>query len=360
MKLEKLIIYGLTPQFAAQAELFGGGVVGRVVSQSKELYRVITEDSEFFAEVSGKFRYDAKRPSDFPAVGDFVMLDRSHGGNGNGIISAVLTRKSIFERKAAGQSSDTQVVAANIDVVFICSALNNDYNLRRLERYLSIAWNSGAVPVVVLTKADLCEDIEEKLAEVSTVAIGADVILTSAYNAETLTKLRAYLKEGVTAAFIGSSGVGKSTLINALIGDEKLRTADIRGDDKGRHTTTRRELILLPQGGVVIDTPGMREIGIDSADIAKAFADIDSLAAQCRFRDCTHTTEPGCAVKGAIENGEIDAQRLESYLKLKKEARYDGLNSRQIEKEKIEVMFSGFGGIKNARKFIKEKQKREY
>ncbi len=355
--MDKLKIYGLTPQFEAQADLYGNGVVGRVISQSKELYRVITQDAELFAEVSGKFRYDAKRLSNFPAVGDFVMLDRSHGDNGNGIISHVLTRKSVFERKAAGQSNEAQVVAANIDIVFICSALNNDYNLRRLERYLSIAWSSGALPVVVLTKSDICEDTEEKLAEVSAVAIGADVLITSGMVPDTLTKLRAYLQNGVTAAFIGSSGVGKSTLINALVGDERLRTAEIRGDDKGRHTTTRRELILLPQGGIVIDTPGMREIGVDSADIAKAFADIDALTAQCRFHDCTHKSEPGCAVIAAIEKGQLDAKRLESYFKLKKEVRYDGLNAKQIEKEKIDTMFSGFGGIKNARKFAKEKRK---
>ena len=355
--MDKLKIYGLSAQFEAQAKLYGSGVCGRVVSQSKELYRVVTQDAELFAEVSGKFRYDAKRLSDFPAVGDFVMLDRSQGDSGNGIISHVLTRKSVFERKAPGQTIDTQVVAANIDIVFICSALNNDYNLRRLERYLSIAWSSGAVPVVVLTKADICDDTAEKLAEVSAVAIGADVLLTSGMIPDTLARLRAYLQDGVTAAFIGSSGVGKSTLINALIGDERLRTAEIRGDDKGRHTTTRRELILLPQGGIVIDTPGMREIGVDSADIAKAFADIDALAARCRFRDCTHKSEPGCAVRAAVENGQLDTQRLESYFKLKKEARYDGLNAKQIEKEKIDTMFAGFGGIKNAKKFAKEKRK---
>ncbi len=352
--MQTLKHYGLTPFFSAQAALYPDETIGRVISQGRDIFKVITEDAEFFAEVSGKCR----SLGTFPAVGDFVMLDRASGENGHGQIQHVLARKSVFERKAAGHKSGTQVVAANIDIVFICSSLNNDFNLRRLERYLSIAWNSGAMPVVVLTKSDICDDTEEKLAEASDVAIGADVLVTSGFIDDTLVKLRAYLKEDVTAAFIGSSGVGKSTLINALAGDSLLKTAAIRqDDDKGRHTTTRRELIALPQGGVVIDTPGMREIGLDSADLAKAFSDIDALAAQCRFRDCTHKAEPGCAVRAAVESGALDDNRLESYLKLKKEARYDGLNSRQIEKEKITEMFSDFGGIKNARKFAKEKNK---
>lgn len=351
--MQTLKHYGLTPFFSAQAALYPDETIGRVISQGRDIFKVITEDAEFFAEVSGKCR----SLGTFPAVGDFVMLDRASGENGHGQIQHVLARKSVFERKAAGQKG-TQVVAANIDIVFICSSLNNDFNLRRLERYLSIAWNSGALPVVVLTKSDICDDTDEKLAEASDVAIGADVLVTSGFIDDTLVKLRAYLKEDVTAAFIGSSGVGKSTLINALAGDSLLKTAAIRqDDDKGRHTTTRRELIALPQGGVVIDTPGMREIGLDSADLAKAFSDIDALAAQCRFRDCTHKAEPGCAVRAAVESGALDENRLESYLKLKKEARYDGLNSRQIEKEKITEMFSDFGGIKNARKFAKEKNK---
>lgn len=346
--------YGLTPFFTAQAALYTDEAIGRVISQGRDICKVLTEDAVLFAEISGKCRSLGV----YPAVGDFVMLDRSSGDNGHGQIQHVLTRKSLFERKAAGQKNATQVVASNIDIVFICMSLNNDFNLRRLERYLSIAWSSGALPVVVLTKSDICDDTDDKLAAATDVAIGADVLVTSGLAQDTLEKLRAYLKDGVTAAFIGSSGVGKSTLINALAGESLLKTADIRqDDDKGRHTTTRRELIALPMGGVVIDTPGMREIGLDSADLAKAFSDIDALAAQCRFRDCTHKTEPGCAVRAAVENGELDEHRLQSYFKLKKEARYDGLNSRQIEKEKITDMFSGFGGIKNARKFAKEKNK---
>ncbi len=352
--METLINYGLTPFFSAQAALYPGETIGRVMMQGRDVCKVITEEAVLFAEVSGKCRSQ----KEFPAVGDFVMLDRADGESGHGQIQRILARKSVFERKAAGQPNAAQVVAANIDIVFICSSLNNDFNLRRLERYLAIAWDSGALPVVVLTKSDLCEETDKMLSQATQVAIGADVIVTSGFAQETLAQLRAYLKEGVTAAFIGSSGVGKSTLINALAGDDRLKTAAIRqDDDKGRHTTTRRELIALPSGGVVIDTPGMREIGLDSADVDKAFSDIDALAAQCRFRDCTHKAEPGCAVRAAVDNDELDANRLESYFKLKKEARYDGLNSRQIEKEKITEMFSDFGGIKNARKFAKEKSK---
>jgi ribosome biogenesis GTPase len=352
--MNKLKQYGMSPFFSAQAALYPDEIIGRVISQGRDICKVVTEEAELFAEISGKCR----SLGEFPAVGDFVMLDRSCGKSGHGQIQRVLSRKSVFERKAAGQKSGTQVVAANIDIVFICSSLNNDFNLRRLERYLSIAWSSSALPVVVLTKSDLCEDTDDKLAEVSSVAIGADVLVTSGLIESTLDQLRPYLKDGVTAAFIGSSGVGKSTLINALAGQELLQTADIRqDDDRGRHTTTRRELIALPQGGVVIDTPGMREIGLDSADLSKAFSDIDALAAECRFRDCTHKAEPGCAVRAAVENGALDSDRLENYFKLKKEVRYDGLNSRQIEQEKITVMFAEFGGIKNARKFAKEKNK---
>jgi ribosome biogenesis GTPase len=271
----------------------------------------------------------------------------------------VLTRKSVFVRKVAGTTSETQVIAANIDTVFICMSLNNDFNLRRLERYLSIAWDSGATPVVVLTKADLCEDIGARLKDIAPLTLGVDVLVTTSMSGDGHLSLQSYLSSGRTVAFIGSSGVGKSTLINRLLGENVLATNEIRNDDKGRHTTTRRELVVLPEGGAVIDTPGMRELGIINADLAKTFADIDELASKCRFRDCTHGSEPHCAVQKAISDGILPAERLESYNKLKKEARYDGLNAKQIEKEKINEMFSGLGGIKNARKFIKEKNRKK-
>jgi ribosome biogenesis GTPase len=352
---------GLSERFVIEALEYPGLHVGRVVSQLRDCYRVLTENGECSAEISGKFRFQAKSLPDFPAVGDFVMLDRKEDDFGKTIIHHVLTRKSAFIRKAAGTSKAEQVVASNIDTVFICMSLNKDFNLRRVERYLGIAWASGAVPVIVLTKADLPgADVQEKLPDLEKVACGVDVVVTSSLREEGGSAIRAYLGRGKTVAFIGSSGVGKSTLINRLFHREVLPTGEIRGDDRGRHTTTRRDLLILPDGGAVIDTPGMREIGIETADFGSAFADIEEFAAQCRFNDCTHTREPGCAVQQAIREGRLSAERLSSYLKLQKEAKYEGLNSRQIEAEKIEAMFAEVGGIKNARKLAKAKNDREF
>lgn len=348
---------GLNDVMLCEAAMYPDLYVGRVTSQHKELYKVLCEKGELLAEVSGKLRFETKGLSDYPAVGDFVMIDRDDNMNGNAVIRHRLSRKSAFVRKSAGKSGDEQIVASNIDVVFICMSLNRDFNLRRLERYLAISWDSGATPVVVLTKADLCDDIDKMTDEVETVAVGADIVVTSSISEDGYLTVMNYIKKEQTIAFIGSSGVGKSTLINRLIGEGKLETRGIRNDDKGRHTTTSRELIMLDNGSMVIDTPGMRELGIESADVSKAFADVDELALKCKFNDCTHTSEPGCKVSEAIKNGVLSPERLRSYNKLKKEAKYEELNSKQIEAEKIKEMFSSFGGMKNARAYLKEKTK---
>lgn len=348
---------GLSQRFVTEATLYEGLYIGRIVSQYKNLYKVVTENGGITAEVSGKFRFSVKTMSDYPTVGDFVMIDRNEDIDGNAIIHHVLTRKSALIRRAAGTSHDEQILASNIDTVFICMSLNNDLNVRRLERYLGVAWDSGANPVIVLTKSDLCNNLSGKLAEINTIACGVDVITTSSRNQNGYLPVKKYIDHGKTIAFVGSSGVGKSTLINRLIGENILETKEIRDDDKGRHTTTRRELFVLPNGGIVIDTPGMRELGIESADLTKTFVDIEELSAKCKFNDCTHTHEPKCAVQEAINNGLLSKERFESYLKLKKEAKYEGLNSKQIEKEKLNEIFKEFGGMKSARKMLKEKKK---
>lgn len=316
--------YGLRNQYAALTQEYRPDfAVGRILSQEKGIYHLISEAGEQFAEVSGRFRHSAKSASDLPAVGDFVMIDcNSH--KGNAVIHGVLPRKSVFIRKAAGKGNTEQVVAANIDTVFLCMSLNNDFNLRRLERYLSVAWNSGASPVIVLTKSDLCSDLESFIRAVESVALGTDIVVTSAMEEEGYGKLLPYIQDGQTVALIGSSGVGKSTLINRLLGENRLNTNGLRNDDKGKHTTTRRELFLLKQGGMVIDTPGMRELGLWDTDVGldKSFSDIETLSAMCRFRNCSHTTEPDCAVKEAIAKGELSKERLKSYQKLKSESRY--------------------------------------
>lgn len=259
--------------------------------------------------------------------------------------------------KTRAYPGEPQVIAANIDQVFLCMALNSDFNPRRLERYLAVAWESGAVPVVVLTKADLCPDVEAKVATLAPLTVGVDVLVTTSTSRQGYAAVQSRIRDGQTVAFIGSSGVGKSTLINCLLGEERLATAAIRDDGRGRHTTTRRELISLPGGGVVIDTPGLRELGIISADLGKSFADIEELAASCRFRDCSHGPEPGCAVQQAIKDGLLPAERLASFVKLRKEARYmearaRGLNAKRIEKEKVNEMLKSVGGMKNAWKLI--------
>lgn len=355
---ENLYKVGLTERFAQQAMMYEGLFLARVSVQHKDLYKVITEHAEIQAEVSGKMGFIAKDSSDYPAVGDWVMVDRTHDSGGNAIIHHILRRKSVFVRKAAGTSNQTQIIAANIDTLFICMSLNNNFNLRRLERYLSVAWDSMATPVVVLTKADLCDDIAAKTAEVQTVAPGVDILVTTSIDDDGFTAVNKYIGPEKTVAFLGSSGVGKSTLINRIMGRDVLATQETGDADKGRHTTTYRQLMAVAGGGVVIDTPGMRELQIEHADLAKSFVDIEGLVQNCRFSDCSHDNEPGCAVKAAIANGSLTAERLSSYNKLQIEMKYQTMTSRQLENEKINRMFGSMGGMKQAKAFLKEKSKR--
>lgn len=296
--------------------------VGRIISEYKGQYKLITERGEYLAEVAGKMRHQAETRQDFPAVGDWVVVRERHSEH-KATIDRILPRFSKFSRKTAGSATTEQIVAANIDTVFLVMALNHDFNLRRLERYLTMAWESGANPVILLSKADLCDDLQDKRTAVDSIAFGVPVLTVSALNDEGKEQLAPYLGTGKTGVFLGSSGAGKSTLTNWLCGRQIQTVNAVRtDDDRGRHTTTNRELIVLPGGGVIIDTPGMRELQLWAASdssLDHSFSDVEALAANCRFSDCTHQSEPGCAVQKALKDGRLSAERYRSYLKLQRE-----------------------------------------
>lgn len=303
-----------------QEHAAAGLVAGRVVVPHRGSYLVLTELGELSAEISGKLRHEAG-PGELPAAGDWVALSARPDESG-GTIHAVLPRRSAIVRKAAGNPTEAQVVGANVDTVFLVTSLNDDLNLRRLERYLATAWESGAQPAILLTKADLCDDTAATVLEVQAIAFGVPVHAVSTVTGEGLSELDAYLGEGKTVALIGSSGVGKSTLVNRLAGREVLATREIReSDGRGRHTTSHRELVPLPSGGLVLDTPGMRELQLwESAEgMQEAFDDVQELVDACRFGDCAHGVEPGCAVQAALADGSLAPERYQSWVKLQLE-----------------------------------------
>jgi ribosome biogenesis GTPase len=327
----------------------------RVSLEHTHIYRVMSPEGEGLARVSGRLRHDATGRADFPAVGDWVVVEAAAGG-GDARIRAVLPRATHFSRRAAGNATEEQVVAANIDVVFLVSGLDHDFNPRRIERYLVTAWESGAAPVIVLNKADLVEDPAAFVAEVGSLAPDVPILAVSAKRPESMAVLLSHLGPGRTAALLGSSGVGKSSIANALIGEEVLRTREVReSDSRGRHTTTGRQLVLLPGGGILIDTPGMRELQLwDTGEpVAGAFSDIESIGEHCRFRDCRHASEPGCAVIAAVAAGMLPEPRLESYRKLQAEQAFQA--TQQDERARLEVKRQGKLGARALRKILKHK-----
>jgi ribosome biogenesis GTPase len=316
---------GWDEAFASDAADCDGAVPGRVVAAQRDAWQVVCADGQLTAGVAGRLRASALGAADLPAVGDWVAID-SRPAEGTATIRAVLPRRTALARTAGeGErrtGADAQVLAANIDTVFVVAGLDDDLNLARLERYLAVAWSSGALPVVLLNKADLDDDVEDHLIAVQTIAPGADVLVISARDGTGLAAVHDRLAPATTAIVIGSSGVGKSTLMNALLGEGRQATAAVRADDsRGRHTTVVRELVQLPDGALLIDTPGLRSLSVAGTEdgMVDAFADIHELAERCRFRDCGHDSEPGCAVMAAIEAGTLDAGRLARYHKLERE-----------------------------------------
>ena len=323
MKLEEL--GWCEPFISAFSELrIKDSLPGRIVWQGAFDYRVQGEFGETNAELSGKLK-----GGQLPAVGDWVALLPGSDGE-RGVIEALFPRKNSFSRNSAGKTVHEQVSAANIDKVFIVCGLDRDFNLRRIERYITLVYGSSASPVVVLTKVDLSEDPEGAILEVESVAPGVPVHAVSGVTGKGMGELELHITPGRTVAFLGSSGAGKSTLINRLLGREQMRVARVReGDGKGRHTTSHRELFLLPEGGAVIDTPGMREIQVwgDGEGLSEAFPEIEELSASCRFRDCRHESETGCTVRAAVESGVLNPERFASYLKLR--AEFENFERRQ-------------------------------
>jgi ribosome biogenesis GTPase len=328
---------------------------GRVFIEFNYIFRVYVHGGETDAVLAGRLKHNATSRSELPAVGDWVVV-RTRPSDERGAIVAVLPRRSRFSRRMAGNVTDEQVVAANVNVAFIVMGLDHDYSARRLERYLLLARESGAAPVVLLTKPDIGEDVDARLADAHAIAADSPVHVLNPKAGAGVEAVLHYLTRGRTGALLGSSGVGKTTLINRLLGSDSRRTRDVRASDsKGRHTTTNRELVVLPGGGLLIDTPGMRELQLweVGSAVRETFDDIEELAPSCRFADCAHRDEPRCAVKTAVEEGRLAPERLDSYLKLQGELR--ALERQQDERALIEEKRRGRLGAKAVRQAIRLK-----
>lgn len=326
MNVTDLTTFGWDEFFEANFKSYAGNgyTAGRVALEHKHFFRVYTQYGDVLGEIAGKLRHEAVNRRDLPAVGDWVVI-RSRSERDRVMIHAVLPRRTSFVRKIAGSRAEEQIVGANIDTVFLLTSLNQDFSLRRIERYLVIAWESGASPIIILSKSDLCDRVADRINEVQAVARGVPIHAISVVTGYGIQDVVQYFKRGQTVALLGSSGVGKSTLINHLAGVDHLKVQTVREhDDHGRHTTTHRELILLPAGGLVLDTPGMRELQLWDGDesLQLVFDDIEALAGHCFFSDCRHRDEPRCAVREALVAGTIDTGRYESYEKLQKELKY--------------------------------------
>jgi ribosome biogenesis GTPase len=312
---------GWGPHFEPPAgEITEDLIPARVAEEQRGAYVLFAERGSLEATVTGRMMHGAAAREDYPAVGDWVLA-RKLPGEERAVIHRTLPRRTRLSRKVAGTKIDEQIIAANVDTVFLVSSLNAELNLRRIERYLSVIWESGAMPVIVLNKADLAEDAPMLLAGVEGIAPGVDLHTTSAATGEGVEALRRYLPVGKTTAFIGSSGVGKSSLVNRLLAGEVMAVSHISNYDKGRHTTTSRQMLAIPGGGLIIDTPGLREMGLWDSDagLGMAFSDVEQLAGACAFSDCQHRAEPGCAIQAALDIGDLALDRFESYQKLQRE-----------------------------------------
>lgn len=309
--------------FQQQLEADSDLIPARVCRQDRSGYQLMSESGILLGSLPGISRLETRSKAELPTVGDWVLVRRADADNPNQvIIQTTLERSTKFSRKESGERFGEQVVAANIDTIFIVTGLDDNFNVKRIERYLLLAWASGATPVIVLNKADMCSNLERKLDLVAEISMGTVVLVVSAINGEGMDDLKDWITEGTTVAVLGSSGVGKSTIINRLLGYSHFKTGEVReGDSKGRHTTTHRELCIIDTGGLVIDTPGMREIQfwVDKDSPLSSYDDVESIRMTCRFNDCKHEAEPGCAVKKAIESGELSADRYDSYNKFQKE-----------------------------------------